>query len=74
MADFFSPVEEEAVSRTEQDEDEERIAEKARRRTGNRSHVFPVVRERAVTREMISLWLMRLASIMQITPSLLPKH
>ena len=43
--DFFSPIEEDMVSRTEQDEDQERIAEKARKRAGNAGHaVFAVVR------------------------------
>ena len=42
--DFFSPLEEDMVSRTEQDEDQERIAMKARKRAGDAARVFAVVR------------------------------
>lgn len=42
--EFFSPIEEDTVSRTEQDEDAERIAQQTRKRAGNAGQVFAVVR------------------------------
>jgi hypothetical protein len=43
MSDFFSPLEEDVVSRTEQSEDGERISQRARERAGgDHDQVFPV--------------------------------
>ena len=44
MSDFFSPLEEDQVTRTQQDEDEERIAEAARAKAGPGPKVFGLVR------------------------------
>jgi hypothetical protein len=45
MGDFFSPLEEDMVSRTEQDEDQERLAEAALKKRGYNQLVFAVVRQ-----------------------------
>ena len=42
MSAFFSPLEEDDVRRTRQDEDEERLAEKALDAVGDRARVFPL--------------------------------
>jgi hypothetical protein len=43
--EFFSPIEKDMVSRTEQDEDQERIAQHARANSGSAGQVFAVVRD-----------------------------
>ena len=49
MGDFFSPLEEDMVSRTEQDEDQERLAETALKKRGDNQRVFAVVRPQPKT-------------------------
>ena len=64
--DFFSPIEEDMVSRTEQDEDSERIAEQARKRAGDAGQVFAVVRSRSA----FSLFLLfRILQLQDLTMS-----
>ena len=45
MSDFFSPLEEDVVRRTRQDEDEERLAEEALDAVGDRARVFALWNE-----------------------------
>ena len=45
MSDFFSPLEEDDVCRTRQDEDEERLAEEALDAVGDRARVFALWNE-----------------------------